>query len=68
MVAHNFNCDVGAALVEYLVQYDNLTEAEALYALVAVLRTVKVGQCVLTGPDTAMLAGIMEKDVQVCLV
>ncbi|KAJ9150095.1 hypothetical protein NKR19_g5407 [Coniochaeta hoffmannii] len=62
-----FNTELGQTLVEYL-EDQKLTRAEALYALVAVLRAVKVGQCVLSGPDTGMLAEIMEKDVQVCLV
>jgi hypothetical protein len=45
-----------------------LTDREALYALVATLRAVKVGQCILFGSDTSMLADILEKDVQVSLV
>lgn len=45
-----------------------LNDAEALFALVAALRAVKVGQCVLMGSDTGMLAEILEKDVQVYLV
>ncbi|KAB5542495.1 hypothetical protein GE09DRAFT_1175738 [Coniochaeta sp. 2T2.1] len=62
------NKDLAQTVVEWLTQSHKLTRAEALYALVAVLRTVKVGQCVLGGPDTSLLAEIMEKDVQVCLV
>jgi len=62
-----FNTELGQTLVEYL-EDQQLTRAEALYALVAVLRAVKVGQCVLNGPDTGMLAEIMGKGVQVCLV
>jgi hypothetical protein len=41
----------------------NLAGAEVLYALVAALGVVKVGECVLTGPGTAVLAEMMEKDV-----
>ncbi len=58
---------LGRAVVAWL-RYNNLGEAEMLYAIVAALRTVKVGQAILTGPDTRMLTEIMEKDVQVHLV
>ena len=47
---------------------EGLTEAEQLYVLVALLRIVKVGQCVLAGADTADLVDILLKDVQAHLV
>lgn len=61
------NKDTAQILLDNL-EDNELTRAEALYMLVAVLRTIKVGECVLTGPDTALLADILEKDVQVSLV
>ncbi|KAH8903114.1 hypothetical protein BR93DRAFT_961933 [Coniochaeta sp. PMI_546] len=61
------NRAVAASVVDNL-ERNTLVGAEVLYALVATLRAVKVGECVLTGPDTAMLAEILEKDVQVSLV
>ncbi|KAB5586240.1 hypothetical protein GE09DRAFT_907236, partial [Coniochaeta sp. 2T2.1] len=61
------NKAVAASLVDNLEE-NTLVGAEVLYALVATLRAVKVGECVLTGPDTRMLAEILEKDVQVSLV
>jgi len=63
-----FNKELAQSVVECLTNGYKLTRAEALYALVAVLRTVNVGHCVLSGPDPSMLAEIVEKDVQVCLV
>lgn len=61
------NQEIAATVKDYLVELE-LDEAEVLYALVATLRTIKVGQCVLTGPDTRMLIEIFEKDIQVYLV
>lgn len=61
------NQETAFSVIDYLKD-SGLTEAEVLYALVAVLRTVKVGQCILSGPDTRMLIEILEKDVQVYLV
>jgi hypothetical protein len=45
-----------------------LTLAEQLYLLVALLRTAKVGQCIWTGPDTEQLREILDYDVQAHLV
>ncbi|SPO02378.1 uncharacterized protein DNG_05051 [Cephalotrichum gorgonifer] len=56
----------GAALL--WLEDKRLSAAESLYALVAALRTAKVGQAVLTGSDTRMLITIFEKDVQVHMV
>ncbi|KAK7749186.1 hypothetical protein SLS62_008367 [Diatrype stigma] len=58
---------LGSAVIAWLTSED-LSEAEVLYAVVAALRTVKVGQAVLTGADTRMIIEILEKDVQVHLV
>lgn len=44
------------------------SEVEALYVVVAALRTAKVGICVMTGSDTSLLWEIFEKDVLVHLV
>lgn len=58
---------LGGAVVAWLGD-KGLSRAEMLYAVVAALRTVKVGLAVLTGADTRMLPDIFEKDVQVHLV
>ncbi|WAO94569.1 Hypothetical protein NCS54_01215800 [Fusarium falciforme] len=47
---------------------EELNEAEQLYILVALLRTVKVCQCVLAGSSTAEIHEILLKDVQAHLV
>ena len=47
---------------------EELSGAEQLYILVATLRAVKVGQCILDGQDTAMLEQMMREDMQVHLV
>jgi len=54
-------------IVDFLEDY-RLTDAEMFYVIVATLRTVKVGLCILTGSDTSILGEILEKDVQVHLV
>ncbi|KAJ9144141.1 hypothetical protein NKR23_g6194 [Pleurostoma richardsiae] len=59
----NLAVDVVISLRERYLQ-----EAEVLYAIVVALRTVKVGQAVLTGADTRMLIEILEKDVQVHMI
>lgn len=59
--------DVADDVFDWLRDW-GLAEAEALYAVVASLRTVKVAQCVLLGSDTTMLAEIFERDVQVSMV
>lgn len=61
------NQEIAANIKDHLVELE-LDEAEVLYTLVATLRAIKVGQCVLTGPDTRMLIEIFEKDIQVYLV
>lgn len=45
----------------------NLTEAEQLFMIVALLRTAKVGLCIARGPDTSKLADVLKNDVQVYL-
>ncbi|KAI0414740.1 hypothetical protein F5X98DRAFT_239200 [Xylaria grammica] len=47
---------------------EELTQPEQLYMLVALLRGVKVAQCVLAGSDTKDLRDILLKDVQAHLV
>jgi hypothetical protein len=45
---------LGANLMDFSTD-EGLTEAEQLYVLGALLRTVKIGQCVLADTDTADL-------------
>ena len=47
---------------------EELSDAEQLYVLVALLRTVKLYQCVLAGPNTWDMQDILLQDVQVHLV
>ncbi|KAF5724607.1 hypothetical protein FMUND_650 [Fusarium mundagurra] len=47
---------------------EELDEAEQLYILVALLRAVKVCQCVLAGSNTREMEEILKKDVQAHLV
>jgi hypothetical protein len=58
---------LAANVMDFLTD-EELTEAEQLYVLVALLRSVKVTQCVLSGSDTGDLQSILEKDVQAHLV
>ncbi|CAN9163583.1 unnamed protein product [Alternaria alternata] len=58
---------LAANVMDFLTD-EELTEAEQLYVLVALLRGVKVAQCVLAGSDTAALDDILRKDVQAHLV
>ncbi|PQE07251.1 hypothetical protein CJF31_00004971 [Rutstroemia sp. NJR-2017a BVV2] len=58
---------LAANVMDFLTD-EELTEAEQLYVLVALLRSVKVTQCVLSGSDTADLQSILENDVQAHLV
>jgi hypothetical protein len=58
---------LAANVMDFLTD-EELTEAEQLYVLVALLRSVKVAQCVLAGSDTTNLDGILRKDVQAHLV
>ena len=45
-----------------------LSSAETMYLLVALLRTVKLGLCIGLGNDTTPLLEIIEKDVQAHLL
>ncbi|KFZ11617.1 hypothetical protein V501_04666 [Pseudogymnoascus sp. VKM F-4519 (FW-2642)] len=47
---------------------EELNEAEQLYVLVALLRAVKVAQCLWAGPDTREASEILDRDVQAHLV
>lgn len=58
---------LAANVMDFLTD-EELTEAEQLYVLVALLRSVKVAQCVWAGSDTANLKDILRKDVQAHLV
>ncbi|KAK0625152.1 hypothetical protein B0T17DRAFT_532085 [Bombardia bombarda] len=58
---------LAANVMDFLTD-EELTDAEQLYVLVALLRTVKVAQCVRAGSDTTDLRKILERDVQVYLV
>jgi hypothetical protein len=57
-----------AANVMDLLADEELSDAEQLYILIALLRTVKVCQCVLAGPETGQMEDILLRDVQVHLV
>ena len=57
---------VSDSLLGYL-QEGSLTAAEQLFALIALLRTAKMGMCISRGPDTAKLKDVLMKDVQVYL-
>lgn len=46
----------------------DVSNAEKMYLLVAVLRTAKVGLCIGLGNDSTPLLGIIEKDVQAHLL
>ncbi|KAI6781659.1 uncharacterized protein J7T54_003924 [Emericellopsis cladophorae] len=59
--------DAAADLMDTLVE-EQLNEAEQLYVLVAMLRTLKVVQSVWAGSDSRDLQRILERDVQVHLV
>ena len=45
----------------------DLSEAEQLFASLALLRAAKVGLCIARGPDTRKLADVLRHDVQVYL-
>jgi hypothetical protein len=57
---------IAQALLQTLIE-ENLSEAERLFANVALLRTAKVGLCVVRGPDTAKLRDVLKHDIQVYL-
>ncbi len=56
-----------ANVMDFLAD-EELSDAEQLYVLVALLRTVKACQCILAGPSTAQMRDILLMDVQVHLV
>jgi len=58
---------LAANVMDFLTD-EELNEVEQLYVLVALLRTMKVAQCVRAGSDTTGLRTILERDVQVHLV
>ena len=47
---------------------ERLSAAEKVFTLVAMLRTAKVGSCIVTGPDTSQLFDILDTDQRVWLV
>lgn len=57
---------IAEALLQTLIE-ENLSEAEQLFTSIALLRTAKVGLCVVRGPDTAKLGDVLKHDVQVYL-
>jgi hypothetical protein len=61
------NQELAANVMDFLLD-EELSGVEQLYVLVAILRTVKVGQCILYGADTRMLQDILREDVQVHMV
>ncbi|KAK4163207.1 hypothetical protein QBC43DRAFT_320176 [Cladorrhinum sp. PSN259] len=58
---------LAANVMDWLLD-EELTEAEQLFVLVALLRAVKVAQCVRSGPDTFVVEEILRRDVQAHLV
>jgi len=58
---------LAANLMDFLTD-EELTDAEQLYVLVALLRSVKVAQSVRAGSDTAVIREILWKDIQAHLV
>ncbi|KAI9686069.1 MAG: hypothetical protein M1822_004052 [Bathelium mastoideum] len=58
---------LAANLMDFLAN-EELSDAEQLYILVALLRTAKVCQCIRAGPGTKDAEDILFKDVQVHLV
>ena len=57
---------ISDSLLAYLNE-ENLSDAEKLFCLVALLRTAKMALCVARGTDTAMLRDVLVRDVQVYL-
>ncbi|KAL8736087.1 MAG: hypothetical protein Q9181_002562 [Wetmoreana brouardii] len=57
---------ISHSLLQYLKQL-NLSGAEQLFSLVALLRTVKMALCVVRGTDTAKLRDVLVHDVQIYL-
>jgi hypothetical protein len=58
---------LAANVMDFLAD-EELSDAEQLYILIALLRTVKVCQCVLAGPKTREMRDILLQDVQAHLV
>jgi hypothetical protein len=61
------NQALAANVMDFLLD-EELSGAEQMYILIAILRTVKVGMCIIDGPDTGMLEGILREDIQVHMV
>ncbi|RFU27763.1 hypothetical protein B7463_g8578, partial [Scytalidium lignicola] len=59
--------DLAVNVMDFLTD-EELNEAEQLYILVALLRAVKVAQCLRAGSDTSQLHQILERDIQAHLV
>lgn len=57
---------IAGSLLQYLNE-QGLSKAEQLFALVALLRTAKMGLCIARGMDTAKLHDVLVHDVQVYL-
>ena len=58
--------DVAADLMDFLVDED-LSEAEQIFTLGALLRTAKMEVCVALGPDTLAIIDILGDDIWVWL-
>ncbi|KAL8987602.1 MAG: hypothetical protein Q9169_008680, partial [Polycauliona sp. 2 TL-2023] len=57
---------ISESLVGYLKE-QGLSDAEQLFGLVALLRTVRMGLCIARGTDTGILREVLVNDVQVYL-
>ena len=57
---------IAGGLVQTLKE-QNLSEAEQLFATIALLRAAKVGLCIVRGPETRKLRDVLRHDVQVYL-
>ncbi|KAJ9606034.1 hypothetical protein H2200_009883 [Cladophialophora chaetospira] len=57
-----------AELILHTLEKEMLSEAEQLFAIVAMVRAAKMALCVVHGPSTAKLRDILVNDVQVYLV
>ncbi|KAL8819259.1 MAG: hypothetical protein Q9223_002267 [Gallowayella weberi] len=57
---------ISDSLLQYLTE-QNLSDAEQLFCIVALLRTAKMALCVARGTDTAKLRDVLVQDVQVYL-
>jgi hypothetical protein len=61
------NQALAASVMDFLLD-EELAGAEQLYILLATLRAVKAGQCILDGQDTRVLQDMLREDVQVRMV